>query len=126
VNMGDMDTISINRLELVTIVGCNPEEQLVPQKVFATVTLGMDLSLAGQSDELSQTLDYGKLADGICQLAEGRSWKLIECMAEAIARYCGKDERVKRVSVTIEKPSALPRAASASVTVIRMRERANE
>ncbi len=59
------------------------------------------------SDVLESTLDYTAVEYRIASLLQSRSFKLLETMADAIARDVLFEAPVKRVRVEIEKPGAL-------------------
>ena len=113
------DTISINRLALETFIGCFPEEQKRKQPLFVTVTLGCDTAEAGRTDDLTKTIDYDALSQIIRAEIESHSYRLIEAVAETIADLCLQIPRAAWADVTVEKPTALQDAASASVTIHR-------
>ena len=83
----------------------------------------MDLSVAGETDDLSATIHYGELADAIVQRASSERWDLIERVAERTADLVLDDPRVDEVVVTVHKPEVtLPTpVASVSVSVTRGR-----
>ena len=119
--MKNSDTISINRLALDTVIGCFPDEQKIKQRLFVTVTLGCDVSEAGHTDDLTKTIDYDALSQIIRAEIESHSYRLIEAVAETIADLSLQIPRAAWADVTVEKPTALQDAASASVTIHRTR-----
>lgn len=114
-----MDIISINRLDICCIIGCNPPERVNRQHIFVTVNLHCDCHAAGISDDLNDTVDYYALSQRIATLAEEGQFRLIEALAESICAHCLSIERVKAVDVIVEKPNAIKNAASASVSITR-------
>jgi 7,8-dihydroneopterin aldolase/epimerase/oxygenase len=53
-----MDCIHISNIRAYGYIGFLPEEQVLGQWFEADVTLWLDLSVAGKSDALEDTLDY--------------------------------------------------------------------
>ena len=45
-----------------------------PQTFVVDVTLHLDLAAAGQSDDLNDTIDYGRVAKDIVAVIEGLMW----------------------------------------------------
>ena len=103
--------------------GVYDEEKLRGQIFLIDVHLRMDLSVAGETDDLSATIHYGELADAIVQRASSERWDLIERVAERTADLVLDDPRVDEVVVTVHKPEVtLPTpVASVSVSVTRGR-----
>ena len=56
-----MDTITIKGMHFYGYHGCLPEEQRTGQPFHVDVVLHADLSKAGASDELNDTIDYSKV-----------------------------------------------------------------
>jgi len=117
-----VDTIRIRRLRLPCLIGAADWERARRQEVVLDVTLQADLSAAGRSDRLEDTVDYGRLASRLAALVEASSFRLLEALAEAVAAACLQEPRVRRVEVTVEKPRAVPLARSAAVRIVRERE----
>ena len=80
-----MDIIHIKRLEIFANHGVIPEENTLGQKFIISADLYKDLSVAGKTDDVSETVHYGKAAFLIKQISEKSVFKLIEKLAEEIA-----------------------------------------
>ena len=113
------DHITIKKLRISCIIGCNPEERVKQQEVLVTTRLSCDCSKAGRSDRLEDTINYAKLSEQFIRIATEGQFNLIETLAERIAAFCLEDPRVSQVEVTIEKPAAIPQADYAAVTITR-------
>ena len=57
------DCIQLRGLRVVCIVGVLPEERERPQPIELDIDIYADLSVAGKSDDLPDTIDYGAAAD---------------------------------------------------------------
>ena len=117
-----MDQVHIRDLRLRCIIGCKPEERVTKQDVVINVSLDCDLSRAGQTDRLEDTINFRQLESRIATLVEGSGFQLIERMAQAIADACLADDKVLCVTVTVDKPRALRFARSAAVEIRRERK----
>ena len=117
------DTVSIRDLKVRCVIGTRPVERRRRQTVILNIALGCDLSRAGRTDNLADTINYRDLRDRIETLARDSRFFLIERLVAAVADICLSDRRVNSVSVTVDKPGALPAARSAAVTINRSRER---
>lgn len=117
-----LDRIHIRDLLLRCVVGVNPEERRVRQDVVINITLCADLSAAGRSDRLEDTVDYKKIKREVMAEVEASRCRLVEHLAERIAAVCLKDRRVRRVRVLLEKPGALRFARTVGVEIERGRK----
>lgn len=115
------DRIIIRDLRVPCIVGTNPDERVNKQEVVINLVLEGDLSLAGASDRLEDTVNYRALKKRVIALVERSEFFLIERMADRIAALCLEPEAVRAVTVTVDKPDALRFARSVAVEIRRER-----
>jgi FolB domain-containing protein len=116
-----MDQIEIRDLLVRTIIGTNPEERTQRQDVVINLTMFTDTRRAGQTDNLSDTVNYREVAKQVIALAEQSQFFLVEKLAEEIAALVLEDPRVQGVRVRIEKPGAVRFARSVGVCIERQR-----
>ena len=116
------DVIFVRDLLLRTIIGINPEERVNKQDVLINLELRLDTRLAGESDNIADTVNYRSLVKEIIQLVEQSQFYLIERLAAEIARVCLDEKSVRSVCVCVEKPLALRFARSVGVKIERGRE----
>jgi dihydroneopterin aldolase len=76
------------------------------QDFVVDVELELDLAVAAASDELSDTVHYGELAEGLAAVVAGEPANLLETLAERLAAVCLADPRVRATTVTVHKPQA--------------------
>lgn len=99
-----MDSIQLTGLRAYGYTGVLPEEKSVGQWFEVDLTLWMDLSLAGESDRLSDTHDYVAIAQATQALIETAKFDLIETLAAAIAQKAlMNDPRLTQVRVKLTK-----------------------
>ena len=118
---GPADSIILKGLRVRARHGATEQERAAGQTFVVDVTARLDLAAAGRSDDLSETLDYGVLAEAIHRRVAGEQWNLIETVAERVADLVLEDGRVIRAEVTVHKPEA-PIAVpfeDVSVTIVR-------
>jgi dihydroneopterin aldolase len=84
--------------------GVNPEEQETPQRFEVDVILSLNLQPAALSDDLSQTVDYGRVFDACRQIVESTRFNLVEALAEAIAHEILAEFAGDEVTVRVRKP----------------------
>ena len=102
-----MDRIFIKKLEVFAHHGVLPEENALGQKFVVSAALYADLRNAGKSDNLAETLDYGRICVDIKKYVEDNAFKLIETVAEGLAaRLLASNPSLRRVRLEVEKPWA--------------------
>jgi FolB domain-containing protein len=79
------DRIEVRGLELLIYCGVLPEEQARQQPFRFDLDLHLDLSPAGQSDDLNHTVNYGHVAGLLAQHLERERFLLLEKMAQRTA-----------------------------------------
>jgi len=116
-----MDRIYIRDLGVRTIIGTYPGERREKQELVFNIVLGCDLSAAGASDRLEDTVNYKSVKRAIIAHVESAQYFLIEKAADAVAKICLDTPGVKYVKVTVDKPGALRFARSVAVEIERGR-----
>jgi dihydroneopterin aldolase len=102
-----MDSIIARGLTFMACHGIEPQEKTTPQPFNVDLEMFLDLSQAGQSDNLQDTVNYAEAYRLVEETVTGRSFDLIEALAEEIARVV-LDEfpAVKSAEVAVYKPQA--------------------
>ncbi len=98
------DRILLEGMEFEGTHGVLPEEQLAPQPFEVDVELALDLHAAGVSDDLAQTIDYGRVFEVCREIVESTRFNLLEALAEAIAHEMLTGFPAREVTVRIRKP----------------------
>lgn len=102
-----MDTIVLNRIELMGSIGVAPEEKSGSQRYWITLEIGADLRRAGASDQLVDTIDYAAVFRICEQLMRSGGFDLLEAFAEELAnRLLASFPMAEKVFVEILKPDA--------------------
>ncbi len=101
-----MDKIIAKGLAFEACHGVLPAEKLNPQKFIVDLELHKELKLAGQSDDLTQTVSYDEVYHTVRKVVEENSFALIEALAENIANQILADYPLNEVKVTVYKPQA--------------------
>ncbi len=114
-----MDRIVISDLLVRCIIGVNDDERRNRQDVLINVSLSADLSAAGRSDRLEDSVDYRGLNKQIVAMVENSRFHLVEALAEAVAAICLAHPSVREATVRVEKPGALRFARSVGVEITR-------
>lgn len=124
-NLGESMT---DRIELRGLVvrgnhGVFDHERRDGQDFVVDITVWIDLNAAAASDDLSDTVDYGVLAQRATDIVAGPPRQLIESVVGEIADDVMGDERVHAVEVVVHKPSAPIPSKFADVAVVVRRSR---
>lgn len=120
---GATDRIRVTGLRAVGRHGVLPEEQVRPQPFVLDIELAVDLTAAGASDDLGDTVDYASAASQAVAIVERESHALIERVAARICETLLVDERVASVTVEVHKPKAPLGLDAAEVSVVVTRTR---
>jgi dihydroneopterin aldolase len=100
------DTISITGLRLTGYHGVFEHEKRDGQEFGVDLEIELDLSSAGRTDELQNTLDYSVVVDQVAQRVTGEIVDLIETLAHDIAQLVLSHPQPTAVTVTVHKPQA--------------------
>ncbi|MDN5760541.1 MAG: dihydroneopterin aldolase [Tomitella sp.] len=119
------DRVKLTGLAVRGHHGVFEHERSDGQEFLVDITVWLDHRPAAESDDLDDTLDYGKLAQRAADIVAGPPRNLIETVAAEIAGDVMADERAAAVEVTVHKPSApIPlQFADVAVTARRSRKR---
>ena len=120
-NNNSLDKIHIRELRTRCIIGIFPEEREKEQEIELDITLYADLSAAGQSDNIEDTVDYKSVKAHVLDLVEKSSYFLVERLAQVVADLCLDAPHVEAVTVVLDKPGALRFAQSVAVEITRSR-----
>ncbi len=114
-----MDIIYIQDLRVDAVIGEHAWEQRIRQRLRIDLEIAVDASLAAASDCLADALDYSVVAREVHELVTASRVKLLETLAEQIARQVLSHESVDWVRVGLAKPGALPQAANVRLVIER-------
>lgn len=116
------DRIRLAGLRLLGVHGALPEEQDRAQPFEVDVDLVADLTRAGRTDSLADTVDYGAVVAAVERIVVGEGHRLLERLATRIADdVLEVDPRITAVTVTVRKlrPPLPVDLAWAGVTITR-------
>lgn len=117
------DWIYIRELQVECIIGIFPHERKAAQPLSLDIGLGLDLSRAGRSARITDTLDYDQVTEQVRALVHFRRYRLLENAAEELcAMLFGVHPELREVRLRLQKPLALKgRARHAEVSIERSR-----
>lgn len=117
-----MDQIFIRDLLARGIIGVNDWEREKPQDIIINVVLFADLRQVGESDNLSDSVNYRTVLKQILAHAESSRRFTVEALASDLAKICLSFPGVQKVQVRVEKPGAARFSRSVGVEIERSRE----
>ncbi len=100
-----MDIVEISDLRCYGYVGYFPEEKILGQWFEVNIRIAYDLSKAGQSDELTDTINYAEVVKLIKERIANSKYALIERLSEVIAQDILKIPLVQNVKLRLTKIS---------------------
>ncbi len=114
-----MDQIIIRDLVARGIIGINDWEREKPQEILINITLFTDLRQAGETDNLTYSVNYRTIAKRVQAHAETAQRLTVEALAQDLARICLEEAGVEKVRVRVEKPGAVRFTRSVGVEIER-------
>ena len=100
------DRIVLEGVEAIGHHGVLAVEKVNGQPFVVDVVLELDLSRAGRTDALADTVSYAEVAADVMARITGPSFDLVERLAEVIAADTLARPLVDAVEVTVHKPQA--------------------
>lgn len=118
------DEILLTGLRVFGRHGVYAHEREEGQEFVVDLRLRLSLAEAAASDDVTDTVHYGELAEAVAAIVAGEPVNLIETLAERIAAVALADDRAESVTVTVHKPDApIPLSFSdVAVTIHRSRQ----
>ncbi|MEV6772672.1 dihydroneopterin aldolase [Nocardia sp. NPDC051030] len=101
------DRIELRGLRVFGHHGVFDFEKRDGQEFVVDLTVWTDFSAAAKSDDITDTIHYGELADHVVGIVSGESRDLIETVVSEVAdQVLAFDPRINAVEVVLHKPSA--------------------
>jgi dihydroneopterin aldolase len=94
-------TVFVRALSLTVVIGVSAHERRAPTRILADLEIGLAGFHSATSDAVADTVDYAVVAQAMKELVAGRSYRLLERLAQemASALLAGFDARWARVRV---------------------------
>ena len=113
--------IFVHDLTLEAEIGVHGHEHGQTQPVRINVDLLADEEGTPAPERLDRVVCYEAVVTDIRRIVASGHIKLVETLAERIAKACLEDGRVAAARIRIEKPAAIADAASVGVEITRYR-----
>lgn len=113
-----MDAISVVGVDVWLKVGCTASERAFAQRVELDVRLEGDFAAAGRGDDLTRSIDYAVVVEGLRRALPKKPRRLLEAVAEEAARWVLERTTARAVGVKARK-RAMPGIRFAEVEIYR-------
>lgn len=116
-----MDVVFLHGIRIETVIGIWDWERRIKQTLILDIDMGADLSRAGHSDAIEDTIDYKAVTKRILKLADERAFLLVEALAETLAQILLAEFGIKWVRIKINKKGAVRQVRDVGVIIERGR-----
>jgi FolB domain-containing protein len=99
-----MDQVIIKDLLVRGVIGVNDWEREKPQEILINIVLFADLSKAGKSDNIDDSVNYRTISKKIQERAENAERLTVEALATDLVEICLTEPGVLKARVRVEKP----------------------
>ena len=114
-----MDSILVRDLRVEVLIGIHKRERYVPQTVSIDLDIGLPGTTVFASDKVADTIDYEQVALKIKALAASGHFRLVETLADRIAKLLTEEFKAPWVKVSVAKIGILPNAKFVGVLIER-------
>jgi dihydroneopterin aldolase len=117
------DVILLEGIQVPAALGVTAAERRMRRPVRLDLEVERDLRAAGRSDSIRQTIHYKRVFEVVEDVAANQQHKLVEALADRIARAVLAKFDADAVTVSVRKPTPIAGVLeSAGVRVTRRRE----
>jgi 7,8-dihydroneopterin aldolase/epimerase/oxygenase len=101
-----MDVIQLTGIRCYGYTGYLPEEQILGQWFEVDLRMSLDLTAAGRSDRIEETLDYRSVILAVKDIIANSKFALVEKLADKIVTTVLAFDLVQQVELKLHKPGA--------------------
>ncbi|PPA68561.1 dihydroneopterin aldolase [Jeotgalibacillus proteolyticus] len=100
-----MDKIKVNNMEFYGYHGVFKEETKLGQRFRVNTVLELDLSTAGKTDNVEDSINYGEVYALCRDIVEGKPFHLLEALAEKLASSLLEEfDKLNQCTIEVIKP----------------------
>jgi dihydroneopterin aldolase len=114
-----MDIIYLHDLRIDTVIGIYDWERRVKQAVILDLDMAVDIRAAAVSGNITDTLDYKKVAKRVINYVGNTDFQLVETLAERVAEIILTEFNVGWLRLRINKKGAVRGAIDVGVIIER-------
>jgi 7,8-dihydroneopterin aldolase/epimerase/oxygenase len=98
-----MDIVFIRELRAEAWIGLYEWEKQKPQTLDFNLDIGLDTHRAGETDDIRNTVDYGKVVERIREDLKDKHYLLLEALAEHVAQVVLNEFKAEWVEISVAK-----------------------
>jgi 7,8-dihydroneopterin aldolase/epimerase/oxygenase len=98
-----MDIVFIRELRAEAWIGLYEWEKQKPQTLDFNLDIGLDTHRAGETDDIRNTVDYGKVVERIREDLKDKHYLLLEALAEHVAQVVLSEFKAEWVEISVAK-----------------------
>ena len=117
-----MDKIFLEDLRIEAVIGIWEWERRVRQTVSLDLEMATDVRRAAATDEIADALDYKGIAKHLKQVVEQSEFRLVETLAETLAKIVVMEFGVAWLKLSVSKPGAIEGSRNVGVVIERSRD----
>jgi len=117
------DNIYFNGMSFYGYHGVFGAEAELGQRFYVDLVLSLDLSRAGASDDLADTVNYADIFSCVQKIVEGERYNLVEKLSAVIAERLLSQFPLAQVQVKVTKPNPPINGHYDSVAIEMIRQR---
>ena len=114
-----MDRIFLHGLEVEAVIGIWEWEQRIRQLVRIDLELATDIRPAAATDSIDEALDYKENAKRLIAYVSESRFKLVETLADNVARIIVVEFGVPWLKLSISKPGAIEGSREVGILIER-------
>ncbi len=115
------DRIFLRGLTAECIIGFIDWERRVKQTVVVDLELPVDCARAAATDEVTETVDYKRVAKRVLAYIEASEFKLVETLAQRLVELLLAEFALDWVRLSLSKPGAIRSSRDVGVSIERRR-----
>ncbi len=115
------DSIIITDLVTSGIIGVKHPERDNPQNLLLNITLYKDLNRVGESDEITDTVNYSSASKMLIAEVATLAYHTVEALAVHLAKLLLQTYEIDAVRVRVEKPKKVSQTTRVGAEVFRTR-----
>src|SRR5690242_9148974 len=114
-----VDKLFLRELKIETIIGFHEWERRIKQTVSIDLEIGADSRASAAVDTEAGALNYEAIARQLVEHVGAAQYRLVETLAEAVARIVIREFSAPWVKVAVAKPGAIPGARDVGIVIER-------
>ena len=116
-----MDLVKIQGLTVQALIGVYDFERHEKQRLILALDMHTCLQKAANSDNVEDTIDYGKVAQRLAEIADSSSYYLLEALAKEMIDAIFAEFGPDKMTLTVNKPDILKEANNVAICMTRER-----